>query len=270
VIASPDDAARFAGRTVLAVFAHPDDESLACGGTLARLADGGVRVVVMCASRGERGSVADPALVPDGDLGAVRVNELRAAAKVLGVTELIVLDHPDGDLRWDRVPQFHAQIVDAIHTYSPDLVITFAEDGLYWHLDHIGVHERTYTAVKSLGASAPPLYYVTMPDGVMRDVVETAIAKGWVPPGSRFWGIEADTFGEAAARPSVTVDVREWVPRKLAALRCHRTQMGPTNPFAWIDPVEARRWLGIEYFRRAPISSGDSMLERIGEQALSS
>ena len=62
--------------------------------------------------------------------------------------------------------------------YQPDGVITFAEDGLYWHLDHIGVHERTYTAVRSLGADAPPLYYVTMPKGVMREVVEAAVAKG--------------------------------------------------------------------------------------------
>ena len=66
-----------AGRTVLAIFAHPDDESLACGGTLARLADAGVRVVLLCASRGESGSVSDPALVPDGDLG--RVRDARAA-----------------------------------------------------------------------------------------------------------------------------------------------------------------------------------------------
>ena len=56
------------GKTVLAIFAHPDDESLACGGTLARLADAGARIVLMCASRGEAGSISDPALVPDGDL----------------------------------------------------------------------------------------------------------------------------------------------------------------------------------------------------------
>ena len=65
-----------AGRTVLAIFAHPDDESLACGGTLARLADAGCRVVIVCASHGEAGSISDPALVPDGDLGRVRVREL--------------------------------------------------------------------------------------------------------------------------------------------------------------------------------------------------
>src|SRR6266536_2003692 len=115
----PDEAAGLAGRTVLAVFAHPDDESLACGGTLARLADSGVRVILMCASRGESGSISDPALVPDGDLGAVRTGELREAAEVLGIAEMIILDHPDGDLRWDHVPEFHQQIVNAIQRYQP-------------------------------------------------------------------------------------------------------------------------------------------------------
>src|SRR5215212_9208038 len=92
---STDNVLPLAGRTVLGVFAHPDDESLACGGTLARLADAGCRVVVVCATHGEGGSISDPALVPDGDLGDVRVQELRDAAAVLGVADVIVLDHPD-------------------------------------------------------------------------------------------------------------------------------------------------------------------------------
>src|SRR5882672_1990187 len=104
------------GRTVLGIFAHPDDESLACGGTLARLADAGAHVVIVCASHGEAGSICDPALVPDGDLGAVRVRELGEAAAVLGAAEVIVLDHPDGDLRWEHVPELHAEIVGLIKT----------------------------------------------------------------------------------------------------------------------------------------------------------
>jgi len=72
------------GRTVLAVFAHPDDESLCCGGTLARLAAEGMQVVVMCASHGERGALTGPAL--DRALGGVRVLELRAAATICGMT----------------------------------------------------------------------------------------------------------------------------------------------------------------------------------------
>jgi N-acetyl-1-D-myo-inositol-2-amino-2-deoxy-alpha-D-glucopyranoside deacetylase len=255
-----------AGRTVLAIFAHPDDESLACGGTLARLSDAGARVILVSASRGEAGSISDPSLVPDGDLGQVRARELREAAAVLGAAETIVLNHPDGEIRWEDVPEFHAEIVMMIERYRPDAVITFAEDGLYWHLDHIGVHERTYTAVRSLGAAAPPLYYVTMPHGVMREVVDAARAKGGSPSDSSFWGIEPDAFGDAANPPTFVIDVREWAARKLAALRCHRTQMGPNNPMAWINEEEARRWLGVEQFSRAQIEGvSDTVLEQLGE-----
>jgi len=257
----PDDR-----KTVLAIFAHPDDESLACGGTLARLADAGLRVVLMCGSQGESGSISDPALVPDGDLGRVRTRELGRAAEILGITDLLVMNHPDGELRWDDVPEFHAEIVSAIERYRPDAVITFAEDGLYWHLDHIGVHERTYTAVKSFRTEAPALYYVTMPQGIMRELVAAAQAKRGAPLGSSFWGIEPDAFGDAALPPTLSIDVRDWTRRKLAALRCHQTQLGPNNPIAWIDEDLARRWLGIEYFRRSPLAAAVSepVLEQFG------
>jgi LmbE family N-acetylglucosaminyl deacetylase len=256
-----------AGRTVLGIFAHPDDESLACGGTFARLADAGARVVVVCASRGEAGSVCDPALVPEGQsLGCVRVRELRDAAAVLGVAEVIVLDHRDGDLRWHHVPELHAEIVLMLQRYRPDAVITFAEDGLYWHLDHIGIHERTYTAVLSLGAAAPPLYYVTMPEGIMLRVIEAAHARSGTPLDSSFWGIAADTFGHGAKPPTFVIDVRDWVTRKLAALRCHRTQIGTGNPIAWLSDDDARQWLGKEQFRRSPLeASGDPILEHLAE-----
>ena len=258
---------RLDGRTVLAVFAHPDDESLACGGTLARLADAGVRVVLLCASRGEAGSISDPKLVPDGDLGAVRTRELTAAAAILGVRDVLVLDHPDGDLRWDDVPELHADIVGAIQHYRPDAVVTFDADGLYWHLDHVGVHERTLTAVRSFGIAAPPLYFVTMLKGIMREIMKAAHAKG-AAPDSGLWGITPDAFGDSAKPPTLAIDVRRWVPRKLAALRCHQTQMGGRDhPMAWIDEDDARQWLGVEYFRRADVG-GDAaiVLEHLGER----
>ncbi len=253
------------GRTILAVFAHPDDESLACGGTLARLADSGARVVLLCASRGESGSVRHESLVDVNDLGRVRSEELLEAARTLGIADVLICDHPDGDLRWADVSEFHEEIVAAIGRYRPDGVITFAEDGLYWHLDHIGVHERTYTAVRSLGADAPPLYYVTIPKGVMRAVVEAG-PRGEAVGEGKFWGIEPDVFGEAARPATFVVDVRAWVPRKLAALSCHRTQVGPDHPFARIDEAEAKRLLGLEHFRRAPTESRwESIIEQMGE-----
>lgn len=268
--ARADGSRPLTGRTVLAVFAHPDDESLACGGTLARAADAGARVVVMCATRGERGSISEPALVPDGDVGRVRALELRAAAAVLGISDLIILNHPDGNLRWAAVPDFRAAILIALRRYRPDTVITFGDDGLYWHPDHVGVHERTTTAVRALGADAPPLYYVTMPAGAMRAVAEAAKANADGPIASGFWGIAPEAFGQAAQPATLIVDVQDWAVRKLAALRCHRTQMGRPHPIAWIDENDARRCLGVEHFRRAAVGTAAvGLLEQLGEPVAS-
>ena len=129
------DVPGLAGRTILAVFAHPDDESVACGGTLARLADAGVRVVLLCASRGESGSTSDPSLVSDGDLGRVRAQELRDAAAVLGISDVLIFDHPDGDLRWDHVPELHAEIVAAIHRSRAERVHRITEAAALYQPD---------------------------------------------------------------------------------------------------------------------------------------
>lgn len=261
-----DNTAALNGRTVLAVFAHPDDESIACGGTLAKLAGAGARVVLICASRGERGSVAGP--VRDDALGDLRSSEIQKAARALGLSGVVLLDHPDGDLRWARVSELHADLVMAIERFEPAAVITFGADGLYWHDDHIAIHERTTTAVRSFGAAAPALYYVTLRPGTMRAVVDAAAARGWKPTPKGFWSLEPDAFGLHAAPPTFVVDVAEWVPQKLAAIRCHRTQMGAGHPFDAIAGDHARRWLGLEQFQRAPSDlSREPVLEHAASPA---
>jgi N-acetyl-1-D-myo-inositol-2-amino-2-deoxy-alpha-D-glucopyranoside deacetylase len=252
----------------MAILAHPDDEALACGGTLARLAEGGAQVVIVCASRGELGSLSDPALVAGRDLATVRAEELEASAHVLGARDVVQLDHADGCLRWSD--GLEAELAALIAGHRPDAVITFDADGLYWHPDHIGVHERATAAVAARGREAPQLYYVSMPEGAMRAVVDAARARGGAPDGGGLWGISPDAFGDQAPAPTLRIDVGPWVERKLAAIRCHRTQLGPGSPFAWIDETDARRWLGVELFRRAPGPAGapphESLLEPLGER----
>jgi N-acetyl-1-D-myo-inositol-2-amino-2-deoxy-alpha-D-glucopyranoside deacetylase len=147
----------------------------------------------------------------------------------------------------------------------PDVLITFGDDGLYWHPDHIAIHERTTAVVAALGDTAPALYYVTMGPGRMRAVIDTVAAR--IPPRGAAYSIlgvsDADAFGAAAAPPTLTLDVRACAARKLAALRCHRTQLAG-DALDLLSDEEAGCLLGVEYFRRADVGSReDAFIERL-------
>jgi N-acetyl-1-D-myo-inositol-2-amino-2-deoxy-alpha-D-glucopyranoside deacetylase len=241
--------------SLLAVFAHPDDESLACGGLLALCAERGIRVSLLCLTRGEHGPGATT------DLSDTRTRELHAAADVLGVAEVRLLDHEDGMLPWLDAEHVQADVLAAIRDSGADIVVTFDEDGLYWHPDHIAVHERVTASVGSLGDAPPELWYVSLPAGVMRAVVE---AGGPGNSAGTIFGVDADAFGADAPEPTLVVSAGEASSRKLAALRCHRSQVGG-GALDRIDDRDAIRLLGTEHYRRAPVgAAGESLLERLG------
>ncbi len=129
------------------------------------------------------------------------------------------------------MPELHADIIAAIQGFKPAAVITFGEDGLYWHQDHIAVHERTTTAVQAFGAEGPALYYVTMRQGVMRAIVDAAAARGWQPTPRGFWSLTPDAFGLHAAPPTFTVDVG-----RLGAAEARRAPL-PPDPDGLGPPV---------------------------------
>ncbi len=258
------------GSSLVAVFAHPDDESLACGGLLAMCAERGVRVSVLCLTHGEHG----PGRGRDG-LGELRAQELREATRVLGIRDVVLLDHEDGMLPWIDAARLEADILDVIRRFRPDVVLTFDEDGLYWHPDHIAVHERTTAAIAGLGPSAPALRYVSMPEGAMRALVEAASShaqlatsaggtKGSDRAPGRILGVDPDAFGSQAPEPTLVVEAGQFAARKLVALRCHRTQV-EGSALEWLDERDAARLLGTEHYRRAAVGApGDSFLEGLG------
>jgi LmbE family N-acetylglucosaminyl deacetylase len=259
---APDET-NLTGRSLLAVFSHPDDESLACGGLLAGCAESGVRVTLVCATRGERGPRGH--VVPDAatTLRDVRALELAEAARILGVAEVVLLDHADGFLPWVEASQLEAEILDVIARVRPEVVITFGADGLYWHPDHIAIHHRTTAAVATCGDDAPALYYVTMPRGTMRSVLNS-VARDDHEPGPAPFGItDPDAFGVLAAPPTLVVDVSAFAVRKLAALQCHRSQLVPGGPVNSMTETDAVRLFGTEHFHRAAVgSSEESFIER--------
>ena len=263
---APANRLDFTGCSLLAVFAHPDDESLASGGLLAWCADLGADVALLCITPGQHGPGQSPGLV------ATRKTELRAAARTLGVEPVVILGYEDGMLPWADASQLESDIRDVIQTVRPSVVVTFGEDGLYWHPDHVAVHERTTAAVTSLAADAPALYYVTLPAGRMRKIVEhVADVSGPSddPPCQIFGVADVDAFGSLARPPTLVVDSGSYATCKLSAIRCHSSQL-PHNALAYVPDEDAARLLGLELYRRATVGwQGDTFIEQLAYDATS-
>lgn len=133
---------------LLCILAHPDDESLALGGTLAKYATEGVEVSLVVATRGERGWFSDWSQYPgEYALGKMREMELRRASSALGIARLDFLDYIDGDLDQADAQEVVGKIVRLIRQIQPHVVITFGPEGLYGHPDHIAISQFTTTAV---------------------------------------------------------------------------------------------------------------------------
>jgi LmbE family N-acetylglucosaminyl deacetylase len=253
--------------SLLAVFAHPDDESIASGGLLARCAADGIRTSLLCLTRGGLGQLDDPARVR---MGEERARELASAAGALGVHEVTLLDHRNGFLPWADRAAIEADIRTAIEHCEADVVVTFDDDGLYWHPDHIVVHERTTAAVAAMGAAAPALFYVSMPKGAMRAAWQAAVAasggvdaSGAVPPIAL--GVEVDAYGLFTTPATVRLDVRAQALTKLRAVRCHRSQVAGDALDRMPDEA-APRALGVELYRRAEAGAqGETFLDAWGQ-----
>ena len=238
---------------LLAVFAHPDDESLASGGLIAWCAELEVATSLLCMTRGQHGP-GDSAT-----LGDTREKELRDAASVLGINNVSVLDYEDGMLPWSNGSQIEFDIEHAIQQWQPDVVITFGEDGLYWHPDHIAVHQHTTAVIGTLGENAPALYYVTLPVGSMRsalDRVTETIGSSDSAPSQIFGVTDVDAFGSMALPPTLVINSGHYARQKLAAIKCHASQMRH-NALAHIQDEDAETLLAFEFYRRASVGCQD-------------
>lgn len=133
---------------LLAVFPHPDDETLGLGGTFAKYSAEGIETYLICATRGERGwfdsQGADPGLEA---VGRIREAELRCAAEQLGLHEVNFLDYIDGDVDQAKPQEIITKIVAHIRRIKPQVVVTFGPDGAYGHPDHIAISQFTSSAI---------------------------------------------------------------------------------------------------------------------------
>jgi len=227
--------------TIVAVVAHPDDESLIAGGTLALAARAGAKTGVVSMTRGEHGPISDPALAVPEQLGDVREAELSAAARVLGIGWSTCLRHPDGELPWVDFDAAAAELVALLAPCNPEVVLTFGEDGLYGHPDHTAAAEITAQAIRRLNAPVD-VYEAAWPSGLVSELAAAAARRG-LP--HELWGLEPEAFGSDRASV-LTVDVRAVLAQKLSALRSHRTQLGADHLLTALPLDLAERFLGYE------------------------
>ncbi|HEV7127756.1 MAG TPA: PIG-L family deacetylase [Ktedonobacterales bacterium] len=142
---------------LMAIVAHPDDESLGFGGTLAAYAAEGVETYLVTATRGERGWTGDPRECPGlAALGAIREAELRAAATVLGVRSVALLDYVDGDLNQAPPDEVVGKLVTQLRRVRPQVVLTFDPFGAYGHPDHIAISQFTAAAIVAAADPSSP------------------------------------------------------------------------------------------------------------------
>src|SRR5215217_181065 len=138
---------------LLAVFAHPDDETFCAGGTLAKYVTAGWEVLVVSATRGQAGQIRDPHAATRRTLGQVREREFYAACEQLGVHSAQVLDYMDGTLHEVDPDELTGAVVRIIRAFRPDVVITFGPDGAYGHPDHIAIGAATTRAFEQAGSA---------------------------------------------------------------------------------------------------------------------
>jgi LmbE family N-acetylglucosaminyl deacetylase len=234
----------------MCVLAHPDDESLGTGGTLAKYAAEGVDTYLLTATRGERGRFGDSGDRPGPDVvGATREAELRAAAQELGIREVTLLGFPDGGL--DAVDPVEAQavIVSHLRRVTPHVVITFGPEGAYGHPDHIAISQLTTAAVVRAANdehAVSKLYYIAWS-------VDT-----WAAYQAALKKLTTTVDGvERAVSPTpdweitTRIDATAVWPTVLRAVQCHRTQMSVYKNLAALPPEQQRTLWGLQEFYRA-------------------
>lgn len=234
---------------LMLIGAHPDDEVLIAGGTLAACAERGIPTSVVCLTRGENGPIANRALATRRTLAACRARELREACAELGVSFVKCYRRQDGSLRWSNRSAIGAQLARIIEARRPQVVVSFGEDGLYYHSDHVTTYELARMAVLRARHRAA-LYRSVWVQAEMHELAVELRRRGL---SGELWGLDLEDLGltDDERENEVEVDVRRFVDQKLRALYCHRTQLEPGHALVTVPGDLAVRFLGYERF--APV-----------------
>jgi LmbE family N-acetylglucosaminyl deacetylase len=196
---------------LLAVSAHPDDDTLFAGGTLARYASLGFEVYTLCTNRGEGGEVGEPPIGPKDRLGELREIEARCAAAALGQHGIFFLDYVDPHMEIDGVAlpieatleEFSGAIAEYLERLRPEVVLTHGSDGEYGHPQHQFTHHAVRAAVRALGPWRPSDFLTWM---------------------ARTADSGEDRLVNVSDQATLSLDISPWFEQKVAAAHCHRSQ----------------------------------------------
>ena len=238
---------------LMAVLAHPDDESLGFGGTLAKYASEGVDVAIVTATRGDAGRYrghkrGDQEHPGSEELAKIREAELRAAALELGVRDVSCLEYGDGALDRADPRRAVADIASHLRRHQPDVVITFGPDGAYGHPDHIAISQFTAAAIVAAADAhvVSKFYYLAWP------------ASTWAAYEAAVQKLVAGVDGaERQATPwpdwaiTTVIDTRPYWSAVWRAVSCHDSQVAGYARLNDLSPGHHEALWGSQSFYRA-------------------
>jgi N-acetyl-1-D-myo-inositol-2-amino-2-deoxy-alpha-D-glucopyranoside deacetylase len=277
-------------KRLLLVHAHPDDESITTGATMAYYAAQGVQVTLLTCTLGEEGEILEPQwaeLAADraDQLGGYRIGELAAAMRALGVTDHRFLggagrfrdsgmmgtpanEHPRAFWRAAGDPAvFDAAVgaaVAVVREVRPQVIVTYDDNGDYGHPDHIMAHRVATAAAERAGEAGygegdpwtvEKFYWTATPKSVLRRGFEAIAGRADLPFGVA--SVEDLPFGVDDELVTTAVDATGFGEQKLAALRAHRTQIAVDGPFFALSNMLGREVLAVEHFRLVQGKLGD-------------
>jgi LmbE family N-acetylglucosaminyl deacetylase len=236
---------------LLAVFPHPDDETLGLGPTLVKYASEGVETHLVCATRGERGWYESEGPDPGWEgVARIREAELRCAAENLGLREVSFLDYIDGDVDQANPAEIIGKIVTHLRRIKPHVVVTFPPDGSYGHPDHIALSQFTNAALVCAADASyedadtqashrvSKFYYMVDSMNMVNAAIET------------FGGISMDVDGFTRHHVgwqdwqiTTRIDTENSLEQLHKAVQCHKSQLPGYGPFGEMSASE----LGIFY-----------------------
>lgn len=254
---------------IVFVHAHPDDETVGTGATMAHYAAAGVPVTLVTCTLGEEGEIHLPELVglaPDhaDQLGGYRLTELATACAALGVSDHRFLggagryrdsgmmdtpanDHPRCFWRAD-LDEAAGLLVEVLREARPQVLVTYDPNGFYGHPDHIQAHRVAMRAVELAGANAPAkVYWTAVPKSVLAD----GIARFGDSSNNPFAGVEhVDQlpFGTPDVEIAARIDARAAAPAKEAAIRAHASQVPPDSWLHTLADAFRADFLGVEHY----------------------